>query len=106
MAARPTPARRTVGVAFGGTSVEHDVSIISAAQLMAVLSERHDVVPLYLAGDGRWWTGDDLQSVSAFAQQPPRGAQPIELRIGAPVPWVAPSTSRACAATVRSSSTP
>lgn len=94
MAARPTPARRTVGVAFGGTSVEHDVSIISAAQLMAVLSERHDVVPLYLAGDGRWWTGDDLQSVSAFAQQPPTGAQPIELRIGAPVPWVAPSTSR------------
>jgi D-alanine-D-alanine ligase len=94
MAARPSSARRTVGVAFGGTSVEHDVSIISALQLMAVLSERHDVVPLYLGSDGRWWTGEALQSVSAFAQQPPSSATPIELRIGAPVPWVSPSRSR------------
>ncbi len=90
MAAAP----RTVGVAFGGTSVEHDVSIISAQQLMAILGETHTVVPLYLAGDGRWWTGDTLTSVDAFAQQPPRGATPIELRIGAGVPWVQPSRSR------------
>lgn len=90
MAAAP----RTVGVAFGGTSVEHDVSIISAQQLMAVLGENHTVVPLYLAGDGRWWTGDTLTTVDAFAQQPPKGATPIELRIGAGVPWVQPARSR------------
>lgn len=94
MASSPSPARRTVGVAFGGTSVEHDVSIISALQLMAVLAERHDVVPLYLAGDGRWYTGDALQDVASFAQQPPASATPIELRIGAAVPWAVPSTSR------------
>lgn len=90
MAAAPS----TIGVAFGGTSVEHDVSIISAQQLIAILSERYTVVPLYLAGDGRWWTGESLNSVDAFAEQPPRGGSPIELRIGAPIPWVMPSRSR------------
>jgi len=34
-----------VGVIFGGASVEHDVSIITALQAMAVLSVRHLVVP-------------------------------------------------------------
>jgi D-alanine-D-alanine ligase len=79
---------------FGGPTVEHDVSIITAQQLMAVLGESHDVIPIYLASDGRWWTGESLTNVASFAQQPPAGAKPVELRIGAPVPFVEPSTSR------------
>jgi D-alanine-D-alanine ligase len=86
--------RMTVAVAFGGGSVEHDVSIITAQQAMAVLAERHDVVPVYLAKDGRWWTGEALRDVSAFASDPPRGGRPIELRLGAETPFVEPSASR------------
>jgi D-alanine-D-alanine ligase len=75
------PGRR-VGVCFGGPSVEHDVSIISAEQLMAALAENHEPVPIYLARDGRFWSGDELKSVDAFASDPPGGGVPCELRLG------------------------
>jgi D-alanine-D-alanine ligase-like ATP-grasp enzyme len=35
-----------VAVLFGGPSVEHDVSIISAQQLMAVMGPRHEPIPV------------------------------------------------------------
>lgn len=89
------PSGQTVGVVFGGPSVEHDVSIITAQQAMAVLAERHTVIPLYVGKDGRWWTGEELRDVSAFTQSPPRGARPLELRLGATDgPFFEPSTSR------------
>jgi D-alanine-D-alanine ligase len=62
--------------------VEHDVSIISAQQLIEALSERHEPVPIYLARDGRFWTGDALRSVEAFGADAPAGAEPCELRLG------------------------
>ena len=76
-----SPGRR-VGVCFGGPSVEHDVSIISAEQLMVALAEQHEPVPIYLARDGRFWSGEPLTTVDAFASDPPRGAVPCELRLG------------------------
>jgi D-alanine-D-alanine ligase len=90
---------KRVGVLFGGPSVEHDVSIITAQQLMAVLGERHEVTPLYLAVDGRLWTGDALRDVAAFASQPPAGGRPIELRIGGSTPFVEPASGRFSKAT-------
>lgn len=62
--------------------MEHDVSIISAQQLIEALSERHQPVPLYLARDGRFWTGEALRSVEAFGADAPAGAEPCELRLG------------------------
>jgi D-alanine-D-alanine ligase len=76
-----SPGRR-VGVCFGGPSVEHDVSIISAEQLMAALSERHEPVPIYLGRDGRFWSGEALTKVDAFTSDPPSGGVPCELRLG------------------------
>jgi D-alanine-D-alanine ligase len=81
-ASRVTKPGRRVAVVFGGSSVEHDVSIITAQQVMAVLAEQHTVLPIYVAGDGRWWTGDSLKDVGSFASQPPTGAAPVELRLG------------------------
>jgi D-alanine-D-alanine ligase len=75
-------AGKRVGVCFGGPSVEHDVSIISAEQLMAALIDRHEVVPIYLGRDGRFWSGEELSKVDAFSSEPPRGAVPCELRLG------------------------
>ena len=51
------PARRKLRVAviFGGRSVEHDVSLVSAKAIMAALDpKRYDVVPVAIARDGRW----------------------------------------------------
>jgi D-alanine-D-alanine ligase len=84
-----------IAVCFGGPSVEHDVSIISAQQLMAALEDRHDPVPIYLARDGRWWTGGVLRDVGAFGADTPRGAEPVELRLGsAGSPFAVPASSR------------
>jgi D-alanine-D-alanine ligase len=84
-----------VAVCFGGPSVEHDVSIISAQQLMAALGDRHEPVAIYLARDGRWWTGDGLRDVAAFGSDRPEGAEPVELRLGSSgAPFAVPPSSR------------
>ena len=84
-----------VAVCFGGPSVEHDVSIISAAQLMSVLEARHEVVPVYMARDGRWWTGDALRDIGSFGSDEPSGAEPCELRLGSrSLSFFVPATSR------------
>ena len=84
-----------VAVLFGGPSVEHDVSIISAQQLMAALQPRHEPVPVYLARDGRWWSGDSLREIGAYGGDEPAGAEPCELRLGRDgAPFVVPGGSR------------
>jgi D-alanine-D-alanine ligase len=84
-----------VAVLFGGPSVEHDVSIISALQLMAAMEPRHEPIPVHLARDGRWWTGDALREVGAYGGDEPAGAEPCELRLGRDgAPFVAPGGSR------------
>ncbi len=57
----------TVGVIFGSRSVEHEVSVITAHQAMAALSPSHRAVPVYIAKDGRWFSGDALTQLSRFA---------------------------------------
>lgn len=55
-----------VGVAFGGRSVEHDVSIITGLQALEVLSERHRPTPIYIARSGRWYTGDAVRDLTTY----------------------------------------
>jgi len=84
-----------VAVLFGGPSVEHDVSIISAQQLMAVMKPKHAPIPVYLARDGRWWTGDALGEIGSFGGDEPAGAEPCELRLGRDgAPFAVPGSSR------------
>ena len=49
------PSRLHVGLIYGGLSPEHEVSIRSAASVLAMLEGRHRVTPFYIARDGRWW---------------------------------------------------
>ena len=58
--------RLKVGVVFGGRSVEHDVSVITAHQAMEALSGRHDVVPIYVDREGIWYTGEGLNDVEVY----------------------------------------
>ena len=49
---------------FGGRSGEHEVSLASAASVMAALKRRgHTVVPIGIARDGRWVVGGDPMRV-------------------------------------------
>jgi D-alanine-D-alanine ligase len=60
------PSGLRVGVAFGGRSVEHDVSIITGLQALSVLEERHTPIPIYIARGGRWYTGEALRELSLY----------------------------------------
>ena len=57
----------TVGVIFGGESVEHEVSIISASQAMHALDpEKYDVVPLYVSKKRVLYCSKDMMDVNLF----------------------------------------
>jgi len=57
----------TVGVIFGGESVEHEVSIISAMQAMKALDEElYDVVPLYISKQRRLYSSPLLKEIEIY----------------------------------------
>ena len=56
-----------VGVIFGGESVEHEVSIISAIQAMNKIDEeKYEVVPIYITKDREWYTGEMLKDIDVY----------------------------------------
>ena len=56
-----------LGVMFGGETVEHEVSIISALQAIQNLNkDKYDVIPIYIAKDRVMYTGDNLLEVESF----------------------------------------
>lgn len=56
-----------VAVFFGGDSVEHEVSIISAVQAMTHLNrEKYNVIPVYLAKNGIMYTSSAMFEINSF----------------------------------------
>lgn len=56
-----------VGVIFGGATVEHEVSIISAVQAMENMNkEKYDIYPIYIAKDRTWYTGKMLMDIDLY----------------------------------------
>ena len=56
-----------VGVIFGGETVEHEVSIISAVQAMNKLdSEKYEIIPIYISKQGEWYTGAVLREMETY----------------------------------------
>ncbi len=54
-------------VAFGGVSPEHEVSVLSAMQVIASLKETDfNLVPLYISKSGRWFTGEPLLDLENY----------------------------------------
>lgn len=59
--------RIKVGVIFGGESVEHEVSIISAIQAMNKIDEeKYEIVPIYITKDREWYTGEMLRDIEVY----------------------------------------
>ena len=56
-----------VGVIFGGESVEHEISIITAIQAMGFMNEnKYQVVPIYISKDRVWYTGYVLKDIEIY----------------------------------------
>ncbi len=54
----PNSARLRIAVLFGGRSAEHDVSVMSATNVMAALDvDKYHPVPVFVTREGRWLLG-------------------------------------------------
>ncbi len=59
--------RIRLGVLFGGASVEHEISIITAIQAMNSIDEaKYEVIPIYIAKDGTWYSGNMLKEMEVY----------------------------------------
>ena len=56
-----------LGVLFGGMSVEHEVSIITAIQAINKIDRgKYEVVPIYITKEGIWYTGNMLLDIEIY----------------------------------------
>lgn len=60
---------KNVCVFFGGVSVEHDISVITGALALNSLDkEKYNPVPVYVAKNGVWYTGDELFNLDWYSK--------------------------------------
>lgn len=56
-----------VAVMFGGKSVEHEVSIISAIQAMGSMDrEKYEILPVYISKDNEMYMGDAVGNIEEY----------------------------------------
>lgn len=77
--------KTTVGVIFGGRSVEHDVSVVTGNQVLNAFDPaQYEVVPVYISRDGKWYTGDPLRDLNNYRNEiiSYKGVYPVILSPG------------------------
>ena len=56
-----------LGVFFGGKSVEHEVSIITALQAIENMNkEKYEIIPIYIAKDNKMYCGDCVADIKEY----------------------------------------
>ena len=56
-----------LGVIFGSRSVEHEISIITALQVMhAADQSKYNIIPIYIDKKGEWFSGAKLKNLESF----------------------------------------
>jgi D-alanine-D-alanine ligase len=72
-----------LAVLFGGRSCEHDVSIVTGMQVMDNADEtKYEIIPIYIARDGRWFTGSKLRDLDAIRNFDEKKFTPCKLSPG------------------------
>lgn len=61
-----------IAVLYGGKSVEHEVSVITAMQALAVIAEMKGfrAIPIYVSKEGNWFTGENIDKVEKYKDIP------------------------------------
>lgn len=63
--------KANVAVIFGGNSVEHEISIISALQAYASIDrEKYDLFPIYIAKNGVMYSGNGFDNIENYKDIP------------------------------------
>ncbi|GAA0307486.1 D-alanine-D-alanine ligase [Gracilibacillus halotolerans] len=58
-----------VAVIFGGVSVEHEVSVISALQAIhAMDTMKYEIIPIYISKNREWYSGEKLLEIENYKQ--------------------------------------
>ena len=61
----------SIGVFFGGRSVEHEVSIISALQAVRAFDRtKYDITPVYISREGRFYIGEAVGKIEEYSNIP------------------------------------
>ena len=56
-----------IGVFFGGKSVEHEVSIITAIQAIENMDkDKYDVIPIYITKDNKMYCGNFIGDIKQY----------------------------------------
>ena len=56
-----------LAVLFGGRSVEHEISVISAIQAIhAVDKDKYDVIPVYITKNNEMYVGERIGDIEAY----------------------------------------
>ena len=59
--------KKNVAVIFGGKSSEHDISIITAQQVLkAINKDNYNIIPIYINKIGEWFGGNALFKIATF----------------------------------------
>ena len=57
-----------LGVIFGGVSVEHEVSVITAIQAMeSIDAQKYEIIPIYIDKSGVWYSGAMLRDIKIYS---------------------------------------
>lgn len=60
---------KNIGVIFGGVSCEHDVSIVTALQLMENIDRaKYQIYPIYIHSDGEWYVDEKLLNTKIYEE--------------------------------------
>ena len=56
-----------IGVIFGGKSLEHEMSIITALQAMEHIdTDKYEIIPIYITKDLVWYSSGCLRYIDSF----------------------------------------
>jgi D-alanine-D-alanine ligase len=79
--------KEKIGILFGGESVEHDISIITALQVMKFLPQEYDFLPIYIDKSGVWWTAENLSNIKVYEnfKKFALGKRQLSLQLGSDV---------------------
>lgn len=70
--------KTTLAVIFGGKSTEHDISILSAMQVVENLDKsKYEILPIYITKTGEWLYGEKLKDINTFKNFSKKGLKKV-----------------------------
>lgn len=76
------PRKMQVAVLFGGRSAEHEISVLTALQAIQAIDPcSYDVIPVYVALNGKWYTGNSLLDKGFYRKLPDAFSQVEEVTL-------------------------